>query len=108
MARAYRADRGFGFSGEVELAIRMPTLDDQVVHWTIVIHGTDAVAERRRARAPETAVAMTARDFAGFLTRRLNGVQAWLDGRLQAKGDPILAARLVEMFGGESALVALD
>jgi DNA-binding SARP family transcriptional activator/tetratricopeptide (TPR) repeat protein len=107
MANLYRADRGLGFAGEIGFELTLTTRPDTKLQWRITVDGADATAEPRKAVAPAVMIRMTVRDFVRFLTRSLNGVQAWVEGRLEVTGDPVLAARLVEMFGGESALVAL-
>jgi tetratricopeptide (TPR) repeat protein/putative sterol carrier protein len=105
MAALYRPDRGLGFSGQI--GFRFLLEHGHPLEWHIEIDGRRAVAVQGPPADPAAFVITPVRPFAELMVGRLNGVQAWVEGRLDVKGDPTLAARLVEMFAGEQALVAL-
>jgi tetratricopeptide (TPR) repeat protein len=105
MAALYQPDRGLGFSGEI--GFRFLLADDRPIEWHIEVEGRSAAAHPGPSSDPATLVITRVRPFADLLTGNLNGVRGWVEGLLDIEGDPTLAARLVDMFGGAQALESL-
>jgi hypothetical protein len=108
MALLYQPDMGCGFVGQVGFRFPRTQGSKDVYEWCFEIDLTRARATRGPPEDAKAIVTAPVRQFAELLTRRLNGVQGWVEGRIKVDGDPTVAARLVEMFGGEQALIDLD
>ncbi len=48
--------------------------------------------------APRVTIAMSADNWLALVNRRLNGVQAFMTGKLKVKGDLMLAQRIYDLF----------
>ncbi len=100
MQRFYQPQVAHPFTGTVVLNLKLPDPDAEPIVWSLVL-GPDAVeTSPTEPDNPDLLVRMPAGDFLGLLSGRVNGVQQWFDGHFDVQGDPILASRLVEIFGG--------
>jgi hypothetical protein len=102
MARSLQPRFTYGFEGEiaVELIASTPGEGPESDWWTLEVSGRKAVARRRAA--PDAAATLHIRlpDFVRVMSGDLNPVAIWIERNVLLEGDPILAARMVEMFGG--------
>ena len=99
MARLYQPQFSFGFVGEVQFEIeRLDGLD--VITWTVAVRREEATARPGPSHDADVTLTMKAPTFVRLFAQELNGVKAWVEGDLRIQGDPTLAARLIEMFGG--------
>jgi putative sterol carrier protein len=48
--------------------------------------------------SPRVTITMSAEDWLALVNRRLNGVQAFMTGKLKVKGDLMLAQRVYDIF----------
>jgi tetratricopeptide (TPR) repeat protein len=108
MAGSYAAEHGFGFAGEIAFRLESRHGTHDICEWTFAVQGRRARHEPGMPEAPAVSITMSWRSFVRLLAQDLNPVKGWLDGDLTVDGDPILAARLVEMFGGQAALVGIE
>ena len=99
MARAFRPDRAFGFSGEIEYDLQS---NGKSRKWVIRIADGKAIAERGSAQHPSVVLHMPAPTFARISAGILSPITAVLERKLDAEGDLGLVNRLSEMFGGPS------
>ncbi len=99
MQRAFRPDRAFGFSGEIEYHLQG---DGKSRKWVIRIADGKAVAKSGSAKSPVVVLRMSEPTFARLSAGILHPVAAVLEGKLQAEGDVKIVNRIGEMFGGSS------
>ena len=99
MARAFRTDRAFGFSGEIEYELRS---NGTLKKWVIHVAGGKATAQAGPAENPAVVLRMSAPTFARVSAGILAPVAAVLERKIEAEGDLRLVNRLAEMFGGPS------
>ena len=99
MQRAFRPDRAFGFSGEIEYNLQS---DEKSRKWVIRIADGKAVAKSGSAKSPIVVLRMSEPTFARLSAGILHPVAAVLEGKLQAEGDIKIVNRIGEMFGGSS------
>jgi len=100
MQRAFRPDRAFGFSGEIEYELRRN--GGPARKWTVRIDGARAVARQRPAQHPAAVLRMSAPTFFRLGAGLLEPVAALMQRKLEVEGDLGLVSRLGEMFGGPS------
>lgn len=107
MARLYQPEHSFGFTGELQFDLdRLDRLD--TITWTVEVHADHAVARSGPAENPKVALSMDVPTFVKLFALEQNGVCAWVEGRLLVtKGDPTLAARLIEMFSGTAPFAGI-
>lgn len=96
MARGFDPSKAFGFAGEIEFRLEPGSV------WTIRVRGNKARAVQGPAREPAVVLAMSAADFLRVTAGAANPAGLLMSGRLTITGDPALASRVAEMFGGPS------
>jgi putative sterol carrier protein len=99
MARAFRPDRAFGFSGEIEYELRINATSKK---WVIRIARGKATAHTGPAEHPVVVLRMSAPTFARVSAGILAPITAVLERKVEVEGDLRLVNRLAEMFGGPS------
>ena len=66
--------------------------------WNVVIKdGTCEISEGTHG-SPNVTLTMSAETWLGIVNRELNGMQAFLSGKLNASGDIMLAQRIEQLF----------
>jgi putative sterol carrier protein len=99
MEKAFRPDRAFGFSGEIEYNLRT---NGSVKKWAVRVADGKASVREGAAEKPRLLMKMSAPTFARLSTGELQPVTAVLEGKLEAEGELRLMNRIGEMFGGPS------
>lgn len=99
MERAFRPDRAFGFSGEIEYDLRT---NGYVKKWAVKVADGKASVKVGAAENPRLLMKMSAPTFARLSAGELQPVTAVLEGKLEAEGELRLMNRIGEMFGGPS------
>ena len=99
MERTYRPGRAPGILGDIqyELSGRRG-----VQSWMVHLDGQRCVARPGRAAQPLVTMKMSIPVFARIAARQDDGGRALLEGELDIEGDLQVAARLAELFGGQS------
>ena len=100
MEMLFQPDVAHPFRGTLVLHLTMSHLNDEPMIWSFQIGRTSAEHLAVEPDDPDLVVRLPAADFVGLLTGKVNGVHKWFEGRIHVQGDPIVAGRLVEMFGG--------
>ncbi|WP_433476852.1 LLM class flavin-dependent oxidoreductase [Spirillospora sp. CA-142024] len=95
MARAFDPSAAAGFTGELEFRLTNSV-------WTLELGKTRARAHPGPAKDASLVLTLTTADFLRVLAGDANPASLLMDGRLRLRGDPELAPRLSEMFGGPS------
>jgi alkanesulfonate monooxygenase SsuD/methylene tetrahydromethanopterin reductase-like flavin-dependent oxidoreductase (luciferase family)/putative sterol carrier protein len=99
MQRAFRPDRAFGFSGELEYNL---SINGSLKKWTVHIAGGKATVTPGAADNPRLTMKLSGPTFARISAGLIEPVTAVLEGKLEAEGELRLMNRLGEMFGGHS------
>ncbi len=99
MQRAFRPDRSFGFSGEIEYQLQT---NGKSRNWVVRITDGKATSKSGSAEHPSVVLRMSAPTFARLSVGMLEPTAAVLEGKLNAEGDLRLVNRIGEMFGGPS------
>jgi putative sterol carrier protein len=107
MASRFEPDRSAGFSGAICYELRQtretrrPGGASRV--WTIEVTGERARVREGKAVRPAVTIAVGLADFIRLVTGATNAFDLIAAGTLAIEGDMAVAARLGDMFGGESA-----
>lgn len=96
MARGFDASKAFGFAGEIEFRLAPTSV------WTLQVKGDRARAVQRPAENPAVTLELSAPDFLRVIAGAADPAGLLMSGRLTLSGDPALASRVAEMFGGPS------
>jgi hypothetical protein len=102
VARAFRPDSAFGFSGDLVLELRPPDdeLDPAAADWwTIEVRGRKATARRGRSERPAVTVHLRLATFIRIMSGEIHPVRAVIENLAEIEGDFVLGARLADMFG---------
>ena len=106
MASRFQPDRAAGFSGAICYELRQaggPRRPDGVSRaWVIEITRERARVRGGRAARPAVTIAVGLADFIRLATGGTNAFDLIAAGKLTIDGDMTVAARLGDMFGGES------
>jgi alkanesulfonate monooxygenase SsuD/methylene tetrahydromethanopterin reductase-like flavin-dependent oxidoreductase (luciferase family)/putative sterol carrier protein len=97
MPRAFRADRAYGFAGEVEYQI---SGRGRVDTWTLRIANGKAATTSGAAVKPRAVLRMGLPTFARVSAGMLTPMAAVLERKMEVEGDLGVVSRLGEMFGG--------
>jgi tetratricopeptide (TPR) repeat protein/predicted MPP superfamily phosphohydrolase len=100
MQRFYQPQIAHPFTGTVVLNLKLPDPDAEPIVWTLLLQPDGVETQPEEPENPNLLVRMPAADFLDLLSGKVNGVEQWFDGRYDIQGDPIVAGRLVEIFGG--------
>jgi alkanesulfonate monooxygenase SsuD/methylene tetrahydromethanopterin reductase-like flavin-dependent oxidoreductase (luciferase family) len=99
MARAFRPDRAYGFTGEIEYIIQT---NGHAKKWAVRIADGKATVQQRAATNPRISLKMPAPVFARVSAGLLEPVAAAFEGKLEVTGELRLINRIGEMFGARS------
>jgi hypothetical protein len=94
MALAFAPDRANGESALIEFVVTAP--DEQIPFWLSML--PDACLREIDGSDPDTVLRMSLATFLRIAFKRLTGVDAYLDGKIEASGDVVLATTMDEWF----------
>ncbi|HWI22346.1 MAG TPA: LLM class flavin-dependent oxidoreductase [Baekduia sp.] len=100
MESRYVPENASGFDGEIQFDLSYA--DGRVTTWSIALNHTEATARNQAARDPALKLTASVPDFVRIISGDLAPAKALLTGRVQIKGDLVVAARMGEMFGQQS------
>lgn len=66
--------------------------------WNVVIKDGACQINEGNHESPNVTLAMSAETWLGIVNRELNGMQAFITGKLKASGDIMLAQRIEQLF----------
>jgi len=99
MERAFRADRAYGFAGEIQYDLQGR---DGLRNWTIGIADGKARARPGPSEHARATLRMSGPTFVRISAGVLDPMTAVLERRLEVEGDVDVVSRLGEMFGAPS------
>ena len=67
--------------------------------YSVAIADGKAVVSEGTAASSDIAISMASNDFADMVEGRLDGITAFMGGKLKVKGDPMLAMQLQSLLG---------
>jgi tetratricopeptide (TPR) repeat protein/DNA-binding SARP family transcriptional activator len=108
MPMAFLPDATCGWEGQIQLEFSPPIgyLSAESC-WRLEIGVAKAKVHTDAVARPDLRLGMSPATFFKLMAGTLNPVEAWLDGDVNITGDPTVAARLVEMFGGPTPAIDL-
>ena len=66
--------------------------------WSVTVRDGACAVEQGTHDAPRVTITMSDENWLALVNRRLNGVQAFMTGKLKVKGDLMLAQRIYALF----------
>jgi putative sterol carrier protein len=99
MERRYVPEAAPGLVGEIQYDLRR---NGALVPWVVALEGDRARARPGESAEPRLRIGLSVADFVRVGTGELNAAKALIDGRIEVKGDLMVAARLGSMFGQAS------
>ncbi|MFP3927282.1 MAG: SCP2 sterol-binding domain-containing protein [Desulfobacteraceae bacterium] len=66
--------------------------------WHVVVQDGACRVERGTHSAPRVTLTMSAEDWLAMINRELNGMKAFMMGKLKVSGDLMLAQRIYDLF----------
>ena len=100
MTSRFSAERAAGFSGSI--CYRLAVADGTSRDWTIEISDGQEKVRTGAPASPTVTIGVSVPDFARLMTGVRTALDLMADGKLTIGGDLGVAARLGEMFGGDS------
>ena len=82
----------------VDATIQLKLTGDQAADWYVVIKDNKCSIEAGSASAPRLTVTVNSGDFVKLFTGQLDGMQAYMQGKLRVAGDMNLALKLLNLF----------
>ncbi len=110
MPTAFVPSAACGWTGTIELEFK-PAIGFRTKnpYWTFEIGEKRARIYSKRARSADLQMTMSPATFFRLVAGDINPVETWLDGRAEIlRGDPAVAARLIEMFSGPTQIPELE
>ncbi len=66
--------------------------------WNVTVRDGACAVEQGTHDAPRVTITMSDENWLALVNRRLNGIQAFMTGKLKVEGDLMLAQRIYELF----------
>ena len=94
MAGAFVPEKAVG----VDATIQLKLTGSQAADWYVVIKDNKCTVSQGAAPAAKLTVTVDSGDFIKLFTGQLDGMQAYMQGKLRIAGDMSLAMKLLGMF----------
>ena len=94
MPGAFNPDKGEG----VDATIQYNLIGEGGSEWWSRIADGNCTVEEGVAEAPTLTITMDAGDYVDMMAGRLDGMQAFMTGKIKVEGDIMLASRLMTLF----------
>lgn len=91
---AFQPEKAAGINAKIQFNIS----GDQGGNWVATIQDQKLSVDQGTTPDPNLTLAADTQDIFNVIGGRLNPMQAFMQGKLQVKGDMSLAMRLVELF----------
>jgi putative sterol carrier protein len=66
--------------------------------WNVAVKDGTCKVEEGKAEAPTVALTMSSETWLSMVNKEINGIQAFMSGKLQLTGDMLLAQRIPDLF----------
>jgi putative sterol carrier protein len=67
-------------------------------NWNVVVKGGTCQVSEGKANAPTVTLTMSAETWLAMVNKQINGMQAFMSGKLKVSGDIMLAQRIPDLF----------
>lgn len=94
MPGAFKPEKAVG----VDAVIQYKLTGEDASVWTSQIADGKCTVEEGPAENPTLTIIMDANDYVDMMAGRLDGMQAFMMGKIKVEGDIMLASRLMTMF----------
>jgi len=94
MPGAFKADKAVG----VDATIQYNLTGEGGSTWASKIGDGVCTVEEGEAESPTMTITMDANDYVEMMAGRLDGMQAFMSGKIKVTGDIMLASRLMTFF----------
>ena len=95
MSKQFRPDKAAGQSAIIGWDITTP---DGTHRWQLKVADGTCTAQEAGSEAPRVTLGMTLPDFLRFVTGQLDGMQAFMTGKLKLSGDMMFAQSMQAWF----------
>lgn len=85
-------------AGETEAVIQFNFTGDQESNWVAIIEGRTCSVEERTDENPTLTLTADGQDYVDVITGKVDGMQAFMKGKLKLKGDLNLAMKMMNFF----------
>ncbi len=94
MAASFQPEKAAG----LDTSIQLKMTGDQVGEWYLIIKDNKCTVSPGMFPSPRLTVTANSLDFIKIFTGQLDGMQAFMQGKLRLAGDMNLALKLVNIF----------
>lgn len=95
MEQRFLPDKAAGKSAVIQYDITLP---DSAQSWQVVVGDGKATTTKAGDKEPNVTLVLASADFLRVISGKLNGVQAFMSGKLKVKGDMMLAQTMQGWF----------
>lgn len=94
MPQSFNADAAKGMDAVFQFDITGEGGGD----WNVAVKGGTCQVQEGKAAAPTVTLTMSKDTWLGMVNRQINGIQAFMSGKLKLNGDMLLAQRIPDLF----------
>jgi putative sterol carrier protein len=67
-------------------------------NWNVAVKGSGCEVQQGKAPSPTVTLTMSSDTWLGMVSKQINGIQAFMSGKLKVSGDMLLAQRIPDLF----------
>jgi len=67
-------------------------------NWNVAVKGGSVQVQEGKAGSPTVTLTMAGDTWLGMVNKQINGIQAFMSGKLKVSGDMLLAQRIPDLF----------
>ena len=67
-------------------------------NWSVAVKSGGVQVQEGKAAAPTVTLTMSSDTWLGMVNKQINGIQAFMSGKLKVSGDMLLAQRIPDLF----------
>ena len=67
-------------------------------NWNVAVKGGSCQVQEGKAASPTVTLTMASDTWLGMVNKQINGIQAFMSGKLKVSGDMLLAQRIPDLF----------
>lgn len=94
MPQSFNADAAKGMDAVFQFDITGEGGGD----WNVAVKSGTCQVQEGKAAAPTVTLTMSKDTWLGMVNRQINGIQAFMSGKLKLNGDMLLAQRIPDLF----------
>ena len=94
MPQSFNADAAKGLDAVFQFDIT----GDGGGNWNVAVKSGAVQVQEGKAGSPTVTLTMSSDTWLGIVNRQINGIQAFMSGKLKVSGDMLLAQRIPDLF----------